>query len=300
MVFFLPTKIAALAAFIALGLGGFYIDSGSNSYIADNFPEKKERLIPLLHFTYSAGALVCGYMVLPFKNQGNWNVAYGIAGLIMAVILFSSFQKPKSHSSIPVESLSEKGSIKTLLTDPDFIMYCIVILCYESAQQICSSWFPYYMENVLFAEPVIIATAGTCLWVGIAASRLLGSFILAKGVNPLAITTYGMLTSFITQLLAVATSNIPFTLAMMAVCGFASGAVIPFFIVDVNNWYPGMGRLTSVMYILSITLGRMIFPYLVTYVSSSVGLRSSLALFSLIFLSGSILAFIVKRRRISK
>jgi Na+/melibiose symporter-like transporter len=78
-------------------------------------------------------------MVLPFKNQGNWNVAYGIAGLIMAVILFASFQKPKSHSSIPVESLSEKGSIKTLLTDPDFIMYCIVILCYGSAQQICSS-----------------------------------------------------------------------------------------------------------------------------------------------------------------
>jgi hypothetical protein len=42
LVFFLPTKVAALAAFIALGLGGFYIDSGSNSYIADNFPEKKK------------------------------------------------------------------------------------------------------------------------------------------------------------------------------------------------------------------------------------------------------------------
>ncbi|MDD2232414.1 MAG: MFS transporter [Sphaerochaetaceae bacterium] len=298
LLFVIPSKTAALFAFVALGIGGFYVDSGSNSYIADNYPQRKQHLIPLLHFTYSFGALVCGYLVLPFKSAEKWHLAYAIIGALMAVLLVSSVSGKRHASSVSCEpEPSESASLRMLIHDPSFIMYCLVILCYGSSQQICASWFPLYLENVLLAKPVFVATASTCFWVGIAACRLLGSFILGKGIRPLKVTMIGLSVSFASMILALLTSSIPFTFAMIALCGFASGSVIPFFIVDVNSWYPGSGRITSVFYILSLTAGRMVFPYLVTLLSNLISFRISLMSSSILLLAGAVLSLLVYKRR---
>lgn len=300
IIFAAPDKIPAFIAYAVLGLGGFYIDSGSNSHLADNFPKRKERLVPLLHFVYSFGALVCGYLVLPFKSPGRWHLFYGIAAALMGALLLSGLFSRRTRTAVPSpapEAGGEGGQARALVRDRPFILYCLVMLCYGAAQQICASWFPFYMEKELLASPVLVATANTCFWTGIAVSRLLGSFVLGRGVQPLRLTAWGLALSFLGQTLALLTSSVGFSLAMMALCGFASGSTIPFFIVEASAWRPGWGKVVSVFYILSLSIGRMVFPYAVTLLSPLMGLRASLLGAGLLFLAGAALAWAVLRLR---
>lgn len=340
LLFLLPRKVFVFIAFAVLGLGGFYIDTGSNSRLADNFPERKETLIPLLHFIYSLGALVCGYLVLPFKTPERWRFFYGVAAALMGAALLAglagrgarpqtpskplSEPRPQTPSQPRPEALSqgcpqtpfqaspeappkarpaaesertEGGHAKALLRDRLFVLYCLLMLCYGAALQTCASWFPLYMEKELLARPILVATANTCLWTGVAVSRLLGSFVLGRGVEPLRFTAWGLLVSFLGQILALSTRDIPFSLAMIALCGFAGGSTIPFFIVETNSWHPGKGKAISIFYMLSLSLGSMIFPYAVTRLSKTLGLRASMAGSSLLFLAGAALAFRMLGRR---
>jgi fucose permease len=281
-----------------LGFGAFLVDSGSNSFIASRYFDKRALYIPLLHFMYSAGAIVTGYIVLPFKNE-TWPFAYVSVAIVILTLLISQkilSEKEEKNKNRHIHQEREQGDVKVLLKDPAFILYTLVIMFYMGSQIVCSAWIPVFVEIELGQSAAITGTSLTVFWVGTAISRLIIGPILNKGAKPFSISILGMALAGISLIMATSFStHILSVLFFTFLVGFFAGATIPMYIVVCSTWYPNNTTFISLSYIFSGTIGRMIFPFLVTYIASFFSLGFSLSLSSILLLVSAVLIMIVKK-----
>lgn len=288
--------------YTVIGFSAFLIDSGSNAVLASDYYEKRNLYIPLLHFCFSAGAILTGYVILPFKGT-RWRFAYGTVGVLVALVLITAWlensfraKREKSQGTrAKVHSEVQAGPILPLLKDRAFIMYTLVIMFYMGSQIICATWIPVYVEMELLQSPAITATSLTVFWIGIAISRLLMGFVMQKGANPFALSISGMVLAGLSLFALPATTNILIALSLVGFCGFFAGATIPMYIVVTATWYPKNTAFISLSYILSGTIGRMIFPWLVTAIAEVRNLGYALMLSSLMLCISAVLLILVQR-----
>ena len=290
--------------YLVLGFGSFLIDSGSNAALASEYYEKRALYVPLLHFCYSAGAIATGYLILPFKGP-SWRWAYGLVGIILAVIVVSGLldQKSRDRKRKSENTQNDKqsatgvqtGPISVLLKDRAFIMYTLVIMFYMGSQIVCAAWIPVYVETELAQPAAITATSLTVFWVGTAISRLIIGPIMNKGGEPYTLSILGMFLAGLSLVGATLSGNIVLVLIFVALCGFFAGSTIPMYIVVTSTWFPQNTAFISLSYIVSGTVGRMIFPWLVTKIASVTNLGYALMVSSLMLFVSAVLIFFVRR-----
>jgi len=297
---FTSGKFLLFALYAVIGFSAFLVDSGSNAVLASDFYEKRALYIPLLHFCYSAGAIITGFVILPFKGP-LWRFAYGSVGTIIAVILiFAHIEKRyrgkgKHSTAGKAPSQLQVGPILPILKDKAFVMYTLVIMLYMGSQIICSTWIPVYVETELMQSPAITATSLTVFWVGIAISRLLMGPVMSRGGNPFALSIVGMILAAATLFVLPFTGNIILVLILVASCGFFAGATIPMYIVVTATWYPKNTAFISLSYILGGTIGRMIFPWLVTEIAEVRNLGYALMISSTMLFLSALLLILIQR-----
>ncbi|HOE90167.1 MAG TPA: MFS transporter [Sphaerochaeta sp.] len=283
------TTTALFIFYLILGLGSFLVDSASNATLASEYYEKRSLYIPLLHFCYSIGAIATGYLILPFKGV-SWRWAYGLVGVAMALILITGSvhrqatqkQSKKKRDAEPTKDVV--GPITLLLKDRAFILYTLVIMFYMGSQVICATWIPVYIETELGQSASITGTSLTVFWIGTALSRLIVGPIMNRGANPFTLSIWGMFLAGISLVGATLSASIPIVLILVLLCGFFAGATIPMYVVIASTWYPRNTAFISLSYIVSGTVGRMIFPYLVAKVASFSSLGFALMLSSLMLI----------------
>ena len=277
------------ALYLLLGFGTFLVDSGSNAALASEYYEKRSLYIPLLHFCYSMGAIATGYLILPFKGV-SWRWAYGLVGAIMAVILIAgsihrqATQKRSQQRRAAEPTKDSVGPISLLLKDRAFILYTLVIMFYMGSQVVCAAWIPVYVEMELGQSASITGTSLTVFWIGTALSRLIVGPIMNWGASPFTLSIWGMFLAGISLVGATLSSSILVVLVLVLLCGFFAGATIPMYIVVTSTWYPRNTAFISLSYIVSGTVGRMIFPWLVTMIASFSSLGFALMLSSLMLI----------------
>ncbi len=281
------------ALYLVLGFGTFLVDSGSNATLASEYYEKRTLYIPLLHFCYSIGAIATGYLILPFKGV-SWRWAYGLVGIIMAGILIAGSihrqftQKKREQARFVDEAMDATkdiaGPISILLKDRAFILYTLVIMFYMGSQVVCAAWIPVYVETELGQSASITGTSLTVFWIGTALSRLIVGPIMNWGARPFTLSIWGMFLAGISLIGATLSSSIFVVLVLVLLCGFFAGATIPMYIVVTSTWYPRNTAFISLSYIVSGTVGRMIFPWLVTKIASFSSLGFALMLSSIMLI----------------
>ncbi len=288
------------ALYMVIGFSSFLIDSGSNAVLASDYYEKRAVYIPLLHFCYSAGAIVTGFVILPFKGS-LWRLAYGTVGTLVGIVIILAYLEKRSRGrrtqkgTTEVPSEVQAGPVLPLLKDKAFIMYTLALMLYMGSQIICATWIPVYVETELFASPAITATSLTVFWIGIALSRLLMGPIMSKGGDPFALSIAGMILAAGALLALPFTTTIVVVLALVAFCGFFAGATIPMFIVVTSSWYPKNTAFISLSYILGGTIGRMVFPLLVTRIAEARNLGYALMISSLMLFVAALLLIMIQR-----
>jgi len=283
------TTAALFIFYLVLGMGSFLVDSASNATLASEYYEKRSLYIPLLHFCYSIGAIATGYLILPFKGA-SWRWAYGLVGVIMALILITGSvhreatrkQSTKTRDMEPTKDAV--GPIILLLKDRAFILYTLVIMLYMGSQVVCAAWIPVYVETELGQSASITGTSLTVFWIGTALSRLIVGPIMSRGAKPFTLSIWGMLLAGVSLVGATLSGSIPIVLILVLLCGFFAGATIPMYVVITSTWYPRNTAFISLSYIVSGTVGRMIFPYLVAKVASFTSLGFALMLSSLMLI----------------
>ena len=303
--FFNPAWGLMLLIYACFGFGGFFLDSGSNAYLSDYFKDKRGKYIPLLHFTYSLGALSCGYLILPFKGE-NWFKGYGFVGVVILFffVLALVFQnKNKTACAVPQKEVLSKikaFTSKEILSNKLFLLYCFALMLYMTSQQTCSNWFPLYMEEKFTSYETIASATTLCFWSGIAIMRLLSGFILDKGFSPLKMCIVGMGLSGVFQLLSLCVNNAIIAFVFILLCGLFAGATIPCFIVEVTGWYPNNTSFVSFFYLFCGSVGRLIIPYLVTVVAATIGLRLGLIYSTGLLFLGSVISLFVYTKKYKK
>ncbi|MGB4405318.1 MAG: MFS transporter [Sphaerochaeta sp.] len=288
--------------YMVIGFSAFLIDSGSNAVLASDYYEKRTLYIPLLHFCYSAGAIVTGFVILPFKGA-LWRLAYGTVGTLVAIVVILAYMEKRYRDKgtrnqgkadvVPPDV--QVGPILPMLKDKAFVMYTLVIMLYMGSQIICATWIPVYVETELLQGPAMTALSLTVFWIGIAISRLLMGPIMQKGANPFALSITGMILAAASLLALPFTTNTIVVLVLVALCGFFAGATIPMYIVVTASWYPKNTAFISLSYILGGTIGRMIFPLLVTRIAEARSLGYALMSSSLMLFLAAVLLVLIQR-----
>lgn len=282
-------------AYAMLGFGSFLIDSGSNSYIASAYFEKRGAYISLLHFAYGAAALLAGYLILPFKNR-NWPLAYASIALLFLIILILHKHTDMRHQKKGAAHDETQDPVLPLLKDIPFILYTLVIFFYMGSQISCAAWIPVYVETELGGSSVMMATSLMMFWIGTSLSRLLVSFILAKGGKPFTLSLWGMILAGVALIASTSTGgSIPAVLIFTGLNGFFAGATIPMYIVVASSWFPRNTTFISLSYILSGTVGRMIIPVAITILAEHTTLAFSLRTSSILLFVSALLIFIVRQ-----
>ncbi len=288
--------------YMVMGFSAFLIDSGSNAVLASDYYENRTLYIPLLHFCYSAGAIVTGFVILPFKGA-LWRLAYGTVGTLVAIVVILAYMEKRYRDKgtrnqgkadvVPPDV--QVGPILPMVKDKAFVMYTLVIMLYMGSQIICATWIPVYVETELLQGPAMTALSLTVFWIGIAISRLLMGPIMQKGANPFALSITGMILAAASLLALPFTTNTIVVLVLVALCGFFAGATIPMYIVVTASWYPKNTAFISLSYILGGTIGRMIFPLLVTRIAEARSLGYALMSSSLMLFLAAVLLVLIQR-----
>ncbi len=296
LIVLLPYEWMLYLSFAVFGFGGFCMDSGSNAYLAAG--KMSRRSVPLLHFIYSTGALLSGYMIIPFKGEG-WQKGYALFGILMALIAAATLLPSRRAESEETgsDTEEEKVPVRKILSDPLYILFSLALMMYMAAQQIGTNWYPYFIEVSFNASDSAVAAAVMSFWIGIAAMRLLSSFLLARNLSPILLSSAGMLLSCAGQVAAALSGNALSALIFIAVSGFAAGATIPCYIVEVSSWYRGNAFFVSTFYLLCGTAGRMLLQPVAAHLIEALGARQMLLSSSLLLFLGSVLAFAVMRMK---
>lgn len=287
---------ALLFLFYAIiGFGTFLVDSGSNGVLASQYYEKKDLYIPILHFCYSAGAIVTGYFSLPFKGE-KWRLAYATVGVVITVLLILSQLLNRGSKRGPKKEIAiQTESNLPLLKNKSFVLYTLTLMLYMGSQQICTTWIPVYVEVELFQSPAIVGTSLTVYWVGIAISRLVSGLILKRGFKPLSLTLWGLLIAAGALFFLPFVSSIKLALLLVTLCGFAAGAIIPLYIVETASWFPKNSAFIAFLYIGCGTVGKIIFPYVTTRLAEATSLGTALMVSSVLLLVATFFVLLVKR-----
>ena len=162
-----------------------------------------------------------------------------------------------------------------------------------TAQQIGTNWYPYYIEISFAASDTVVAVTMMSFWIGIASMRLLSSFLLSRGFSPVKLSAIGMLISGLAQVIASVSGNLVLSLVFIAISGFAAGANVPCYVVEVSSWYRNNTFFVSTFYLLCGTAGRMVMQPIAAALAEAWGPRTMLLAASSLLFIGSVLAFFV-------
>lgn len=285
-------------AYVLYGMGAFMTDSGSNILLTDEYFEKRSSYLPLLHFSYSIGAIITGYVLLPFKGS-SWRMGYVFVAFLLALVLVGGFVfKPKRREIHQAQQEQEGPSPWVLLKDSAYLIYTAVMILYMGSQVLCATWIPVYIDLELNLGKTMVASALMAFWLGTAFCRLIIGPLLTRGLSPYLVLGGGNALSGLALVLLTLTPNSVLILLFTGLCGFFAGSTIPLFMVVVPTWYPHNTSFIARTYILGGILGRMAFPYLASRIAEATSLAYSLRLSSfLLFLAAALVVIVYSKAK---
>lgn len=292
------SAISLFISYIFFGAGAFMTDSGSNILLTDEYFEKRSSYLPLLHFSYSIGAILTGYLLLPFKGTA-WRWGYLFVAFLLTLVLAGGMIfKPKRQDVHEKQNEEKALSPWILLKDSAYLVYTVVMVLYMGSQVLCATWIPVYIDFELNLGKTMVASSLMAFWLGTAFCRLIIGPLLKRGLSPYLVLGGGTALSGLSLVLLTLTPNNVLILLFTGLCGFFAGSTIPLFMVVVPTWYPHNTSFIARTYILGGILGRMTFPYLASRLAETTSLAYSLRLSSLLlFLAAALVVFVYSKAK---
>lgn len=275
------------------GIGVVIVNGASNALLTEDYFDKRSTYLPLLHFWYSFGAVLVGYVLLPFKGE-QWRYGYLFVALLFTLLFIAGLVwKPKTDKRCQKSVNGESLSAWVVLKDPAFLLFILVMFLFMGCQLLCVTWLPVYADLELNLGKTMVASTIMAFSLGTALSRLFIGPLLKRGLNPYLALGFGPALSGVALIALTFVPSSWGLLLMSTICSFCSGATIPLFMVVVPSWYPNNTNFLVTTYILSGTIGRMIFPYLASLIGELTSLAHALRLSSILYFIASALMAIV-------
>lgn len=279
-----PVYSLVLALFFLFGIGTKIVDTLTNAFLSDLYPEKKGVYLNLLHTFFGFGALAGPLFARFLMDSGlAWELIFRILsfGCIAVLIMFIVVLKNTSD----INQKREEGqpvSLGVVLRNKNMWFLCIIMFLYVGHQSGLTVWSPMYMESFLKASPFMASLSLSIFWVGIIIGRLSCSY-LSRFYTGKNLIKWGSISAGIILISGIMLTNSWVLILSLGLVGVLTGAFIPLIIDIAAGWFPhNTGAVTSMVY-LTLNLGLMFFPWFIGLMAELINFQWAIMLTGIVF-----------------
>lgn len=250
---FAPTLPSALLGVLLMGVGFGGMLAGPNYVIATLYAARGASALNALNVFYSLGAMLSPQLVAFALRQGDFSLAYLIAGLVMLALVlpFTTIQLHRRE-----QHEVQSAPVNYLALTP----FILLFFTYIGTEVGFGAWIFTQLSTVAQAAAETAALAASVYWAGQMFGRIAGTIILRRIADevllPLTIVVIGV---GVVLLLAFQTNASISTFAAFIV-GFGCGPVFPTTLGIVRKAYPTAHGTASGILIGLGNIGAVVLP----------------------------------------
>jgi fucose permease len=261
-----------------LGAGASCINSGSNTLVADLYPENSSSALNLASAFFSLGTVGFPVLVTLMARRLGMAPALVLVGLANAIpgvlCLAQTFPPARSKGGL------DWTAVRRALVDRSVLLLAAVILLYSALEASTAGWLRTYFEREFLTSArtsgLILATFFALMMVG----RLVASEITKRirGSILVAACSAGAVIGLVILALGW---NISATIAAVIVCGLCYAPIFPTTMGIASTYFPEIfGTIFGLLMAAGFT-GGMILPAAVGYVSKGSSIKAGIWLIPL-------------------
>jgi fucose permease len=254
---FAPFLPLALLGVLVMGIGFGGMLAGPNYVIAKLYAARGASALNALNVFYSLGAMTSPQLVAFALRQGDFSLAYLVAGVLMLLLVlpFATIQIKQSKHQ---ETQDKPVSVSYLALMPFIVLFFI----YIGSEVGFGAWIFTQLSTVAQAAAETAALATSLFWAGQVFGRIAGTIILRhiadEALLPLTIIIIGVGVA----LLLFFQNNANISIIAAFIVGFGCGPVFPTTLGIVRKAYPtAHGTATGILIGLG-NIGAIVLPWL--------------------------------------
>jgi MFS family permease len=275
---FMPAYgLIALLVFL-LSMAGSPIGAIGQSIMLDMFPDKRERYLSFMTFFGAIGSFISPLIVsLNFSLSLSWRPAFWETAALAFVVFIAFLAIPIP----PAAPTRRREKLRAIVGNRVVVIYSILIFFSVGADLGFSYWLAEYFRSELYASLHLSSSMVGVYLVGIILGRILIPFFL-KRMSARANLAMGLSIALACIVPFILVRSVPLKIALCALYGFGIGPVFPLIVARASAEFPSRsGAVTGVIY-GCLSLGGMIFPFLIGAVAGRLGIGRSYVLCAVI------------------
>jgi fucose permease len=263
---------------------GLTVPTG-NLLVARAAPEHSSASLNLLNFSWSAGAVMCPFLVAAFQNIGGLNAflltVSGILGLLIVIALMAPIDVPESP--LDQEPIAQRSRLQYLVTPAGLVLGNLFFV-YVGTENALGTWLASYAERTSGTAGTAWVTIPAYFYAALLVGRAIAPITLRR-ISDIAQARMGAILACVGIVALLYSRTLVYIAGCTFVVGLGLSTLYPIVIGFLASTFgPAASRVAGVMFALS-TVGGATIPWLVGYTSTQF---RSLRLALLVPLSGCI------------
>jgi len=291
-----PSYAWILAAIFVLSLFGSPAGVVGQSILLDLYPERRARLLSLQTMFASVGSLAAPLLVsvnVTSERAWRWRWAFAqAAGL--ALLLFLGILLTRLPAMRP--GGRPRGALGRVLGSRQVWLAAALIFFSVAPDLGFSFWLAEHFRTELGVSLRLSSAVVSMFLIGMIGGRLATSR-LVKVRPPRRIVQGGLGLALVSLAVFLAAPWIPVKLAAILTYGLGVSPVFPLLMAGGTESFPDCPGVASGVLFASVSLGGMLFPFLLGAAASSVGIRGAYLIVAGV-LAGLLAAVSLARRRL--
>jgi fucose permease len=288
--FMLPAAVLVMAAGLGLesvapgwpvfvvgaGIAGFgsgAVEVGMNGLFLDRFRDARSRALSRLHLCFSLGALAAPLVIGALVQIGvPWRLPFAATGVAVLAVGLLLVTRDLGEPSVARATPSD-GAPRVRRVPLPLAFLALAIACYVASESGVSGWLVRFLE----AAPIGIATLALSLfWAGLSVGRIIASRV-GDRFAPIAVATGCGLATGAVLVTAVVVPWIGVSIALFAIAGVVCGPIYPMIMASAGALYPARANVVSGVLTAAAVAGSVVYPPVMGFISSGVGLGAGMA-----------------------
>ena len=266
-----PSYTSLLLVIFFMSLFGGPIGAVGQSIMLQMFPQKRTSYLSLQTMFAAAGSFIAPLILaFIFLSGGSWRFAFfTVAGFVFLLFMWIVFVKLPE----PTVNHGNRIPLKTIIVDKSMILIGSMIFLSIGIDIGFSYWLAEYFTTVVGSAAAFSSIAVSAYLCGVILSRFSLSYF--SDSDQVDIIIAGLILAGISLVLFL---NLPFLWLKLLLCvlyGIGIGPVFPLLMARGTGLYPGKsGAVTGILF-ATISLGGMVFPFLIGLIGNITGIEGA-------------------------
>ncbi len=273
----LVSRADTLAVFLALllliGIATKFLDLTINTEISVYHEENKGFYMNLLHGCFGAGSFVGPLLAAKLLSVfPRWQMIYGYIGMLCLIILIIFLIKEKALVREPREGVRDDNHMNFgILKSPAIVCLIAAMFFYCGHQGGISTWVPLYLQYQYGVSTFAGSLGSSLFWIGLVVSRI-GCSKLTERFKEEQLLLAGLGLAIVFHFSGVVLPVLAFAMLGYLAAGLFAGAAIPLILTIGYKECPDFQSTVSVVFFMSISLGQIVFPWMMGVICGEFGL----------------------------